>query len=334
MKRLLLIALLLLPATAFAQAADRAVLLAADGALYTVETRISENAGAASSRYLLLTVQDDDKVTKSEIPASLSGNNWRPELAYDDESQTLFVFWLHSQNYILGTSELLFCSYQKGKWNASASIDNVPYHFRYNLRVGVTRTVTKLDSDGTWKVIPGLTVHAAWWDESGYNGMARYAMLTVEHGLVKEIALRDLVSFINRVPGRAPEVAGTQNSLLRQPFVFESPTKDTVDVVFGDAQTNSLYRVTLKPMDNTRVRIPIGVKETSYPGPPIVLPSDAQKVGSISTTPERVLIHYVSRGSLRYLMYEGQWTSKAIALSDDVSAETALAALRKMVNGD
>ena len=336
MRRPLIIAVLLL-ATAFAaQAADRAVLLTNAGTLYTIESRVGDDfTSAGSARYLALTIQDGDVVRKTIVPESETGNNWQPELAYDDESGTLFVFWLRSNNTILGMNELLFCSYQNGKWNPSASVDDLPYHFRFNLRVGVTRSVMRVEPDGTNRQIPGLTVHAAWWDESGSVGLARYAMLVIEKGVVKDIIRRDLINFIGQSFENQRSVPPDQESLLRHPFVFESAAKDTVDIVFGDVPTKSFYRVKLKPVDNTRVRIPIGVREGAYPSPPTKLPSDTDRVESISTAPNRLVIHFRSGGSLRYLIYDGRWSAaKSISLSDDVTAETAVAALRKLVNGD
>jgi hypothetical protein len=338
MKRLLLVvALLLCPVALFAQAADRDILLTSNGTLYTIESKLNDTPNRIdSARYLTLTIQNGDHVIKSEVPASVTGgNNWEPALAYDSESNTLFVFWLHSPNTILGANELLFCTFQNGKWGTPTSVEDIPYHFRYNLRVGVTRSVQVSDGAGNTKQIPGLTVHAAWWDDSASGEFARYAMLTIERGVVTDIAHRDLADFINTANLRNFTIDEDAKEVLRHPVVFESPVHDTIDVVFGDTLTNTLHRLTLKPVLQSRVRIPIGVRDTSYPVPIQKLTADAH-LGGISSSFGNLALYYVSDGQVRYLTYEdGAWSGeKTIALTNQVSAEAAVSAIRRLVSGD
>jgi len=338
MKRLLIaFTLVLLAAPLFAQS-DRAVLLTSDGTLYSVDTLSNDGTvSSLSNRYLVLTAVTSRGTTKTPVPATLTGgHNWQPALAYDDDSQTLFVLWLRSANSLLATNELVFCSYQSGKWNAISAVENVPYHFRYNLRVGVTRTVEVSEGEGTTQV-PGLSVHVAWWSESGSAEGARYAMLTVEKGNVTDVYVRPLEEMIERTFLRVFPANANTRSFMRHPAVFESPNRDTIDVVFGDTVTNTMHRITLKPVNNHRVRIPIGIRDASYPVPQMSLATDADSaINIVPSTPDRLVFYTTERGSLKYLIFEGgRWAPKvqSIALTD-VSASEAVAALRKMVNGD
>ena len=339
MKRaVLVLALLLAPVALFAQSADRATVLAQNGTLYSVESRVAEAGSAITSiRYLTLTIQNGQNVIRTNVPASTTGgNNWQPELAYDSDSDSLLIFWLRSQNTVLGTSELLFCTFQNGKWNAATAVDDVPYHFRYNLRVGVTRSVQVTDTGtGEARQIPGLTVHAAWWDESAVGEVGRYAMLTVEKGVVTDIYRRDLPDFINRAYLKTFELDDASREILRHPIVFESAAHDTIDIVFGDMVTNSIHRLTLKPVLDSRVRIPIGIRDTNYPAPKHRLSTDAS-LSSIATPPDRLVLYYKTNGAVNYLTYEsGAWSNeKSIAITSEVSAEAAVAALRRLVSGD
>ena len=333
MKRFLIIAALLLAPALLAETSDRAIVLAPNGTLYTAESMLNDD----STRRLSLTIQSGTNVIRTNVPASMNGGtNWQPELAYDDESSTLFVFWLRSQNTVLGTNELLFCTFQNGKWNAATAVEDVPYHFRYNLRVGVTRTVQTVDDNGNARQVPGLTVHAAWWDDSATGEAARYAMLTVEKGVVTDVYRRDLSDFINTANLRQFNLDDKSKELLRHPVIFESPDHDTVDVVFGDLQANVIHRLTLKPVVQTRVRIPIGIRDTSYPAPRQQMIGNDAHLSAISTPPDRLVYYYMTGAAVKYLTFEnGVWSSeKSIAVTSEVSAESAVAALRRMVRGD
>ncbi|GAC1428465.1 MAG: hypothetical protein NVSMB68_00480 [Thermoanaerobaculia bacterium] len=339
MKRtLLLLVLLLAPAVVHAQAGDRSMLLAPNGTLYSVESRLNDGAASvASSRYLVFSIQTDQTLIKTNVPASVGGgNNWNPELALDTDSETVFVFWQHSPNSILAASELLMCSFQNGKWNSASSIDDVPYHFRRNLRVGMTRSVQTYDAvTGVNRQLPGLTMHIVWWDESGVSETARYAMLTVEKGLVTNIYQAELSDFIERAYLKPFTIDEASRELLRHPVVFESPDRDTLDAVFGDLQSNTVHRITLKPVLDTRVRIPIGIRDISYPAPHLHMATDS-RLSAISTPSDRLVYYYVSAGSVKYLTFEkGTWSpEKSISITTEVTAEAAVAALRRLVRGD
>jgi hypothetical protein len=337
MKRLLIVVALLVAPALFAETSDRAILLAPNGTLFTAESKYNDSSNLASTRYITLTIQNGANVIHTNVPASVSGgNNWQPELAFDDDSSTLFVFWLHSQNSILGMNELLFCTFQNGKWNAATSVEDVPYHFRYNVRVGVTRSVLYVDNDGNSRQIPGLTVHAAWWDDSAAGESARYAMLTVERGVVTDVTTHDLTDFVSNANLRRFDLPDNARELLRHPVVFESPDHDMVDVVFGDMQYNVIHRLTLKPVLQTRVRIPIGIRDTSYPPVKFKMLGSDSRVSGISTPPDRLVYYYTLDDSVKYLTFEnGAWSDeKSISVTSEVSAESAVSALRRMVRGD
>jgi hypothetical protein len=337
MRRLLIALTLVLLAAPLLAQSDRAVLLTSDGTLYSVDTLENDGTGSSlSNRYLVLTTVTSRGTTKTPVPATLTGgHNWQPALAYDDDSQTLFVLWLRSTNSLLATNELVFCSYQGGKWNGTSPVENVPYHFRYNLRVGVTRTIELSDGE-TVNQVAGLSVHVAWWSESGSAEGARYAMLSVEKGNVTDVYVRPLEEMIERSYLKVFPANANTRSFMRHPAVFESPNRDTIDVVFGDTATNTMHRITLKPVSNHRVRIPIGIRDASYPVPQMTLGNDANtSINIVPSTLDRLVFYATERGSLKYLIFEGgRWTKvQSIALTD-VSASEAVAALRKMVNGD
>ena len=176
----------LLPIALAAQVPDRDVLLTPDGTLYTIES--IDNEGSSTSgviRYLRLTIQrPNERQQTAVVPESLTaGIHWRPALAYDAASQTLFIFWLKMPNAM--SSELLLASYASGTWHPAVSIDNQPYHLRYNLRIGITHKLAL--SDQTYGDVPMLLIHAIWWEETGYGENARYAMFGVQKGLISAI---------------------------------------------------------------------------------------------------------------------------------------------------
>lgn len=337
MKRLILFfALLLVSASLLAQPADRSILLAPDGTLYTAESKFSQQPDMASVRYIQLAIQTATGTIKTTVPASVEGGyNWQPELAFDSESQMLFVFWLRSQNSILAASELVFCTYQNGRWNAASSIDDIPYHSRSNLKIGVTRSM-QIEADGNLKQIPALSVHVAWWDAAADLESGEYAMLTVEKGVVTAIYRRALSDFMDRAYLRTFATNPASLEVMRHPEVLESPAHDTIDIVFGDMPTNTMHRITLMPVLNTRVRIPIGVRDTAYPVPDIQIEPNSA-VSAMNTTPDRLVLYYQpAPAALKYVAFEnGKWsTTKSVALSSEVSAEAAVAALRRLMNGD
>jgi len=337
MKRLLLIAaLLVVPTALFAQtAADRDVLLTADGTLWTAESTWNDIGGDAN-RYLHITSQQGNRFGETVVPESISsGINWRPALAYDDQSSTLFVFWLHMPNSF--SSELLVAALQNGRWLPAISIDNQQYNLRYNLRIGITRHVSTLQKDGTYADAPALLLHAVWWEQTGDGEQARYALLTIDKGtLAYEPEIHNLSEFASQ-PDKPLDVPANFNpEILKHPAIIEG--NDSVDVVFGNTHTNALNRVTLKPVAETRIHIPIGHHGPGNGGPiapPLGFNADwTSRISLVAGQGNSKMAFYtVDKDGLSYVVYSnGTWSNlKTIATSGSVSVDGAVNALTRMV---
>jgi len=111
MKRLLFLVVLAFMATAAfaADAADRDILVLADGTLYSIEAVPFED-GVSSS--LVLTKNSGGKITTSVIPESTNGTNGLPTLDYDSDSDTLYVVWMHRLGAM---SDLLVSGFHNNK---------------------------------------------------------------------------------------------------------------------------------------------------------------------------------------------------------------------------
>ncbi len=340
MKRLFLaVVLAFLPVALAAQVADRDVLLTSDGTLYTIES--VENDGSAPTavnRYLQLTVQrPDERPQTTVVPESLTpGSHTRPALAYDNDSQTLFVFWLKAPNAM--SSELLLGSYAGGTWHAAVRIDDQPYHLRYNLRIAATHRVAQLQNDGSYRDDAALLIHAIWWEETGYGELARYALFSVKSGAISTIELHNLNEFSASVPLFSTNVDPKFNpEILKHPSFVDNGTQDSVDVIFGDTVYLVFNRVRLKPVAEGRIHIPIGAKPVG-PGIAVATGFTAPWTGPISTivSPHsgNLLLYNATKDSVNYILYSGsKWsTVKSVALSDKLSADAAVAALSRMMS--
>jgi hypothetical protein len=341
MKRLLAALILLaLPTLASAQT-DRETLLAPDGTLYSIEAVFATGTEPlmASSEYLLLTTQNDGVSTSVKVPGSLTGGaHSSPALAYDADSSTLFILWEEATNNRLSTS-LLLSSYQNGKFGPTNEIDAANFRLRHNLRIGVTRKTVDYDTP-EHALTNELTVHAIWWEETGSGEWARYAMLTVEKGNVTSIQVHDASDFINDsnlLPYQTE--ADFNTNILRYPQVFESPTHDSVDLVFGELQTNAFRRLTVQaiskkdPSTNLRIRIPIGVRGSRFPAPANKGNAISNVAGAVSSDRDHLAFYSLAPNAVNYTMYRnGTWsTVRAITLNEKLSADTAVNALRRML---
>jgi len=328
MKRLLLIlALVLVPAALFAQA-DRDVLLTSDGTLYTIESKSATEGD--SNRSLQLTIAQDNKSTVTTIPETLTGTNWRPALTYEPESKTVFVFWIGQLNGM--SSKLLFASYRDGKWSPAVSIDDQAYTYRSNLRIAITRHVSTLQPDGTWADAPALLVHAVWWEDAGGNHeKARYALFTIENSRVTNSEVHDLLGLaqLPEMPYAVDEKFNPE--ILRHPAIIEGT--NSVDVIFGDTDRLSLTRITLKPVADSRIHIPVGVRG-GHPFPPPQSFS-ANWTGRISTigSGSDLIMYNTTHDATGYVMYSnGKWSDvRTLPLSENFSADAAAAALYRML---
>ena len=147
------------------------------------------------------------------------------------------------------SSDLVFCSYQNGKWSEATSVDSANYHYSHNIQIGVTRKVDQIDEKG---------------DRTSRRRPHRPRGVVGRHGPQRVGALRDAHDrqrHADRHPDRRPLAlherlaakfrpverpsSTTRSSATRRSF--ESNAHDTVDVVFGDLITNNMHRVTIKP---------------------------------------------------------------------------------------
>ena len=344
MRRLLFAALLLvLPLAALGQSSDRDAVLGADGTLFAIESAPSydyPSTNAESSRLLALTVQKQNTSPRTVfVPESLqSGSNTSPTLAYDSESDTLFIFWERGLNNN-HTSELLLTSYQNGKFNQASTIESADFHWCHNLRVGVTRKVQVSDASDQKSMVSGLTVHAIWWDYNPHGEVARYAMLPIEKGAVDvaEIIKKDLAQFFTarEMMPTGPVDPQADDEVLRHPQMFESTNHETVDIVFGDIPSTSLRRITVRVgVNGGRIRVPLGVRGGPIGAPRFKADSNS-RISSISTPGSDKMVFYtVDDAAVRYVAYSsnGGWsTARSIALNEKVSATSAVEVIRRMV---
>ena len=338
MKRLLILfVLLLVPAALFAQA-DRDVLLIPDGTLYTIDSEANDGTAPAQvNHFLRLTVQRGTDTQSSIVPESLTeGLHYRPALAYDTESKTLFAFWLRMPNAM--SSELLLASYANGKWQKAISIDSKPFHLRYNLRIGITRRVATLQKDGTYGDVPALLVHAVWWEVTGDGEEARYALMSVESGNVTSFELHDLAEFTSPGDTVFAVDANFNDQILKHPAILDASAPDSVDVLFGDLRTNAFNRVTIHPIADGRIHIPIG----AHPGGPhFGAPASfsAGWSGRVSTITSgrdgtKLILYNATPNKVSYLLYaDGAWSPvKSLAVGDKLTTDGAVAAISRMAN--
>lgn len=337
MKRILiLIALALMPCALFAQA-DRDVLVTADGTLYTIESVANDGSAPLEvNHFLRLTVQRAGATTDTVVPESLTaGMHWRPALAYDVGSGTLFVFWLKMPNGM--SSELLIASYANGRWQKAVSIDNQPYHLRYNLQIGITRRLAQLQQDGSYFDAPALLVHAVWWEETGAGQEARYALLAVDRGNISPVELHDLTDFALPQDMVFRVNANFNPEILKHPALIDTASPDSIDVLFGDVQTNAFNRVTLRPVADGRIHIPIGVRGGGRFGPPMSFSADWHgRISTISSGRDgnKLVLYNATLDAISYVTFSnGQWSAvKALPVSEKLTADAAVSALTRMVN--
>lgn len=344
------IALVLLaaPLLAFGDAANRALLLTNDGTLYTIESAYTEDLGiqSPSTQVLVLTTRDDQNNTATSIVPEtlLGGSHTNPALAYDSSSKSLFVFWQRAISNGM-SSDLVFSSYTDGKWSEATSVDSAKYHYSRNIQIAVTHAVDQIDEKGAHSSVKGLTVHAVWWEDrptSSINPWARYAMLTIENGLLTDIQVADLSLFTDV----SKDVSGPHdddfNEVLRHPAIFESASHDSVDVLFGDVVANNMHRVTIVPTlvlkagsDAGRLRIPIGVKDRGVAAPKFRSEPDA-RVTAIAGDKDKVVLYTTTKNGVSYATYaDGVWSpQRTLAVDDKMSADAAVEVLRRMVNAE
>jgi hypothetical protein len=330
-RRLLLVSVFCFAASLMpAEAAQKDTLLSSDGTLYTVESVQTKNPAYSDSTYsLALTVQRGENRETVSVPGTLTeGAHGNPALGYDAPSSTLFIFWQQNLNGFL-SSRLLFAAYQNGAWSEPTALDAVDYDIRRNLKIAVTRYVHVNDVAGRQTLLPQLTVHAVWWQEGGSGELARYAMLTIDGGVVIDRQFRSLADFAGLKLDST--VSSAVDEILRHPAVSTVPTRDAVDVVFGHAESGTLYRVRIKPAIDGRLRIPIGVKGQSLNR--MAMPIGADATVNTVIEEDRVAFYTSSAKTMSFVLFHrGAWSDmKTVALGGSLNADAAAEALRKMV---
>jgi hypothetical protein len=334
MKRLLLGFILLLAATA-GLAQNRDVLLTPDGTLYTVDVTSTEDSSLGRSLYLKLTARQGTDVTETVVPESKSGMNLRPALAYDGDSKTLFVFWLRQPPNSL-SSELNLASYHDGEWQPAVAIDSRSWmlQVRLNLRIAVTHRISQQQKDGSFSDAPALLVHAAWWEDNSTDGeAARYALIAIDKGVVSTVEPHPLSDFITPATPAAVDDKFNKD-FLRHPTIVESPSSNAVDVIFGDIHTNTLNRVTLKPIADSRVHIPVGNRGGHPIGAPKALSADwSGHATTLDGRDGQMMFVNTTANAVSYITYaNGTWsTLKTIATDDKFTTDAAMAAVAKML---
>jgi hypothetical protein len=334
-------AIAFISAAASAQVADRDMLVTPAGTVYTIEQQTpSASSSVDATNVLALSIQNGSETQHMFVPESLSaGYHSSAALAYDTDSKTLFVLWIHMPNGM--SSELLLASYHDGKWQRAVSIDDQRYNIRRNLRLGITRRVSQLQKDGTYADVPALLLHAVWWQETGNGDEARYAMMPIDNGGVSEasIDVHSLEEFVGDNETVNTVDSSFNPEILRHPAIVSSPMQTAVDVVFGDAKRNSIHTVTLHPTAQTRIHIPVGIGGNGgRPAPFILAPqsfhADWKGPVTVLAHSDRLVFANATDKALSYITYSnGSWSDvKSIALDSKFPAEAALAAVDKMVS--
>jgi hypothetical protein len=341
--------LLAAPLLAFGDATNRALLLTNDGTLYTIESAYTEDLGiqSPSTQVLVLTTRDDQNdTTTSIVPETLlGGSHTNPALAYDSASKSLFIFWQRAISNGM-SSDLVFCSYSNGKWSEATSVDSAKYHYSRNIQIAVTHQIDQIDEKGAHSSVKGLTVHAVWWEDrptSSLNPWARYAMLTIENGLLTDIQVADLSLYTDISKDVAtPQDDAFNTEVLRHPAIFESAGHASVDVLFGDIVANNMHRVTIVPTlvlkagsNGGRLRIPVGVRDTGMAAPKFRSETDA-RVTAIAGDKDKVVLYTNAKTGVSYVTYaDGVWSpQRTLAVDDKMSADAAVEVLRRMVNAE
>jgi len=325
-------------ATATAHA-DRDMLLTTDATLFTVErvTIPSSNGESLPAYHLRLKMQQGAAVKSSIVPTTDGGGvPSAPSLTYDPGSKTLFLFWQKQPNQL--GSELLLCSYRNGEWGPVTSIESSAFHYRFNLRIGVTRLVHVEEKDKAPTRVSGLSVHVIWWDTDAYGESARYAMISFDQGRVLSIEIRDLLDF---VPGQATAEPGavipeSDKNFLRYPGIFEAPTQDSVDIVFSDWNKNRIHRINVRPtiQDKGYIRLPVGRHERRF-DVPTKFDAPARVTIVPGSSPEKLLFYSQTDQGLRWVSHnEKGWSEPKTFKLDDLSADRGAELLRKMISAE
>jgi hypothetical protein len=329
-KLLLSLCLLVLPLTAAAQ--DREALLTPDGTFFTVSSELTNADASSAESHLVLRAQQGDVVTSEIIPATLEkGLHTEADMAYDAESQTLFVFWLNYTS--VQTSQLMFSWRDaNGTWSEAETFGQ-QFDYHSNLRIAVTRKAS--EEDGTIDPESAISVHLVWWENNTENEESpQYAMLALDKGSIESIQRLDLTQFAATADGEAL-AADADRSVLKQPLLFESPQQESVLVVFGDPAKETLHQVRVRPtrvVAEGRLRVPVGRHERSNRAPSFRIAANSRIEGIAGDS--RLALYTRDAARLQYvIMKDGTWSeAHSINLDDQITSSAAIDALRRLLN--
>lgn len=337
-KLIVVVALLFVPLLASAQPQN--ALLTHDGTLWTVDfERAADHPDVVtqSAAYLKVTARRGDDVKSEIIPSTLErGGNYSPTIAYDAQSGMLFVFWIHNQGMLL--NQLMFSSRTAdGVWSEARVFGDGFYDQRKNLRVAVTRKFRDEDDD----LRSGLSVHLVWWElnTTTGKGSAKYAMASIHGGEIADFIPLDLSQFVEPLsePVDHDALASEEHKeLLKQPVLFSTPLQDSVVLLFGDLETGTMNQVRVTPrkiVSDGRLRVPGGRAEGRYRAPKMNVAGNSSLEG-VYVDSTRLALYTVDGGKMRYVLSDGKTMTEpfAITLDDHLSAESAVDALRRLVN--
>lgn len=334
-KLLITVVAFLTIASSFAASATE-VLITEEGSVFSVGVAIIDETTIPATTAIMLTVQENLEVSTSFIPATENGfMNIEPAIAWDDESDTLFAFWLNIRS--IASSELLVASLKDGVWSEPWSLGTHGFHYRSNLEIATTSYVTELNEDGDQVLTPGLRVHLVWWDQDGHRSAARYGLLTIENGEVVSTEIGVLEDLID--PGKQIFSVDIDPYQMQHPQLSVAPDGAAVTIVFADELSASLHAVDVTPIAHGVLTIPIGFRTRTAPR---MIPAFAHEAGSklapafiLSQQDTDRMIAYVRHGDvLRYRDWNGtEWNEeKGVSLGGTISAEAAISALKRLID--
>jgi hypothetical protein len=350
MRRLLIsIALFLLPLAVSAQPLD--ALLTPDGTLFTLDAQLTSELRelyVEADTVLVLRQRGALGESSEIVPASMGrGRHTSPALAYERDSGLLFVFWIRHTGIMY--NELVFASRDPdGIWSEPTTFGD-PFNFRNNLRIAVTRKVSEIDEDGATITSPGVTVHATWWEFNSVTGTesARYAMLTLDNGVVASVEYLDLSRYVaDDLVGEDLELARffsevttspDEREVLKQPLLFASPSQDSMLIVFGDYATHRISQIrihpTKPPVSDGRLRVPIGRREGGSGAPKLDVAANGRIEGIYGDT-DNIALYTRDGDTLHYVVLkDGEWSEpRPIALDEVVTSGAAVDALRRLLS--
>lgn len=298
MKRLCLIAALLLTATA-AGASPWESVLTSDNTLWSVNTM-------ASSKALDLLKRNGDETTVVRVPDTTDAAiESRGRVAWDSATRALFVLWRH------GDDEVRLARLDpSGTWTQAVVARGSSYDA---LQIVLTRT-----RETTF-------VHAAWWAD---GEIAEYALLAFG-------GTELLSSFVVRLDELAKiyTAAGEEATGNGHPPLAMERSGEGVDVAYGAPRSSVITTVSIKPVQdghNARMWRPSG-KSGRRSDPAGLLSVTSAAVQSFIVDGKVVL--YTPDARFRYVILQnGKWTPiRTLTLDEHLTSESLVRELRRSV---